>query len=185
VHQKVTLGIGGRRVLVSRDWSGKTLADHRADAHAWVKALLGGTVDGENQGDTHQPAQAGPVAWEMARHDDPDLPALEHRLLRMISQRIQRRGQLATARHHANGDPPTDRYLGNRRQTRSYPVRTTPRPARTSCGPLRRPRRTCAPRPAPLPVAAPPEGSASPQSGKRLLFDPAEVRAWLSTQKAA
>ncbi|GIE33510.1 hypothetical protein Ait01nite_065550 [Actinoplanes italicus] len=29
VHQKTTLGIGGRRVLVSRDWSGKTLTDHR------------------------------------------------------------------------------------------------------------------------------------------------------------
>ena len=41
VHQRATLGIGGRRVLVSRDWSGKTLADHRADAHDWVRVLLG------------------------------------------------------------------------------------------------------------------------------------------------
>jgi hypothetical protein len=31
VHQPDTLGIGGRRVLVSRQWSGKTLADHRHD----------------------------------------------------------------------------------------------------------------------------------------------------------
>ncbi len=30
VHQRATLGIGGRRILISRDWSGKTLADHRA-----------------------------------------------------------------------------------------------------------------------------------------------------------
>ena len=30
-HRRSTLGLPGRRVLVSRKWSGKTLADHRAD----------------------------------------------------------------------------------------------------------------------------------------------------------
>jgi len=107
VHQKTTLGIGGRRVLVSRDWSGKTLADHRADAHAWVKALLGisDTADTAPPADP-QLAEPAPVAWEMARPGDPDLPPLEHRLLRAISQRIQQRGQLATARQCARGDPP-------------------------------------------------------------------------------
>ncbi|GAA0473645.1 hypothetical protein Ade02nite_73960 [Paractinoplanes deccanensis] len=103
VHQKTTLGIGGRRVLVSRDWSGKTLADHRADAHAWVKAVLGVDTD-VTQNSAVQPS----VAWEMARNDDPDLPALEHRLLRAISQRIQRRAQLSVARQRASGDPPSD-----------------------------------------------------------------------------
>jgi hypothetical protein len=103
VHQKVTLGIGGRRVLVSRDWSGKTLADHRADAHAWVKALLGVDAAADAQGDA-DPSPA--VAWEMARYDDPDLPALEHRLLRAISERIHRRAQLNAARQRAGTDPP-------------------------------------------------------------------------------
>ena len=41
VHRRETLGFGGRRVLVSRKWSGKTLADHRADRRAWVRDLLG------------------------------------------------------------------------------------------------------------------------------------------------
>ncbi|WP_430791712.1 replication initiator [Actinoplanes sp. G11-F43] len=104
VHQKTTLGIGGRRVLVSRDWSGKTLADHRADAHAWVKALLGITTEEPEPDAAEKPA----VAWEMARHDDPDLPALEHRLLRAISERIHRRGQLNAAQQRASGDPPGD-----------------------------------------------------------------------------
>ncbi|WP_371686182.1 replication initiator [Micromonospora sp. 15K316] len=45
VHKRETLGIGGRRVLISRQWSGKTLADHRADRKEWVKALLGVTTD--------------------------------------------------------------------------------------------------------------------------------------------
>jgi excisionase family DNA binding protein len=44
----------------------------------------------------------------MARPGDPDLPPLEHRLLRAISQRIQQRGQLAVARQRATGDPPPD-----------------------------------------------------------------------------
>ncbi len=40
MHQLDTLGIGGRRVLVSRNWSGKTLADHRYDQAAWVRQVL-------------------------------------------------------------------------------------------------------------------------------------------------
>ena len=40
VHQRETLGFTGRRVLISRQWSGKTLTDHREDNRAWVKALL-------------------------------------------------------------------------------------------------------------------------------------------------
>lgn len=109
VHQKTTLGIGGRRVLVSRNWSGKTLADHRADAHAWVKALLGvGVTADEAPPADHQQAAPSPFAWEMARPGDPDLPPLEHRLLRAISQRIQQRGQLSAARQRAGSDPPVD-----------------------------------------------------------------------------
>jgi hypothetical protein len=107
VHQKATLGIGGRRILVSRDWSGKTLADHRADARAWVKALLGVSTDHEHTdpADVEQ-GKAAPVAWELARPDDPDVQPLEHRLLRAISQRIQWRAELAAARERAGLGPP-------------------------------------------------------------------------------
>jgi hypothetical protein len=34
------LGLGGRRVLVSRKWSGKTLTEHRADRAAVVRQVL-------------------------------------------------------------------------------------------------------------------------------------------------
>ena len=102
VHQRSTLGIGGRRILVSRDWSGKTLADHRADAHAWVKALLGLTTDTATAEPVNpEPGQPTPVAWELARPDDPDVPPIEHRLLRAVSQRIERRQQLDAARQRA------------------------------------------------------------------------------------
>ena len=35
------LGYAGRRVLVSRKWSGKTLEDHGRDRKAWLIATLG------------------------------------------------------------------------------------------------------------------------------------------------
>ncbi len=39
-HDPENLGYGGRRVLVSRQWTGKTLTDHRADRAAVVRAAL-------------------------------------------------------------------------------------------------------------------------------------------------
>jgi replication initiator protein RepSA len=40
-HRYDHLGYAGRRVLVSRKWSGKTLADHRGDRQAWLTEMLG------------------------------------------------------------------------------------------------------------------------------------------------
>jgi hypothetical protein len=88
-------------VLISRQWSGKTLADHRADNHTWVRALLGHTTGHDDQDQEHddnrRPA-ASRYAWELARPGDPDLAPLGHRLLRTISERIQQRAQLDHAR---------------------------------------------------------------------------------------
>lgn len=39
-HDRTNLGCGGRRVLVSRQWSGKTLATHRADRAMVVREAL-------------------------------------------------------------------------------------------------------------------------------------------------
>jgi hypothetical protein len=39
-HDRQHLGLGGRRVLVSRRWTGKTLDQHRADRAAIVRAVL-------------------------------------------------------------------------------------------------------------------------------------------------
>ncbi|MEH0841902.1 replication initiator [Micromonospora sp. CPCC 205711] len=100
VHQRATLGIGGRRILVSRDWSGKTLADHRADARAWVRNLLGVTTGTDDAYPVDQDAPPA-YAWELARPDDPDIPPLQHRLLRALSQRAQWRAALLAARDRA------------------------------------------------------------------------------------
>jgi hypothetical protein len=110
VHQPDTLGIGGRRVLVSRQWSGKTLADHRHDQAAWVRnvlATLGTDPDDPDVRAQVQQAREGgapaPVRWERARPDDRDVGHLAGRLLRAISSRIQHKAALAAARR---ADPP-------------------------------------------------------------------------------
>lgn len=98
VHKRDTLGLGGRRVLVSRDWSGKTLTDHKADRRDWVRALLGVTTDLDGQAPADGLPAASRYAWELARPDDPDVAPLGHRLLRAVSERIQWRNQLDAAK---------------------------------------------------------------------------------------
>ncbi|MFF5171903.1 replication initiator [Micromonospora sp. NPDC000089] len=105
VHQRDTLGIGGRRILISRDWSGKTLADHKHDVRAWVRALLGVTTDSttaahlvDDQADTTERVRH---AWELARPDDPDVGPMSHRLMRSISERARWRSELLAAKDRA------------------------------------------------------------------------------------
>jgi hypothetical protein len=126
VHQHRTLGFTGRRVLISRQWSGKTLADHRADNLAWVRTILAGALaDHEDQAVTHGPGVAGQTPatvergryrYQLARPDDPDVLPLERRILAAISARAQWRRDLDRARQpappnspavSATQDPPT------------------------------------------------------------------------------
>jgi hypothetical protein len=94
VHQRETLGFTGRRVLISRQWSGKTLSDHRADNRAWVRAALASQA--ADEADTDRPAPR--YVYELTRPGARDVPPLQHRLLRAIAIRIQWRAQLARAR---------------------------------------------------------------------------------------
>jgi hypothetical protein len=103
VHQLDTLAIGGRRVLVSRDWSGKTLGDHRYDQFAWIRKLLqlqpkDGDEDQAANVDAARAREApDPIRWTVARPTDPGVPDLSRRLLRMISTRIQQRAAVQAA----------------------------------------------------------------------------------------
>lgn len=93
VHRRETLGFGGRRVLVSRKWSGKTLADHRADRRAWVRDLLGLPDDPD----------ADAYLWVQAAPTDPDVLPRENRLLLAIADRSRWRDQLRRALDEARG----------------------------------------------------------------------------------
>jgi hypothetical protein len=97
-HRGETLGFGGRRVLVSRKWSGKTLADHMHDQRQWVLATLGlSATDPE----------AVRYAWEPIKPGDPDVAPLSHRLMRAIADRVRWRQALDEARRAAGQPPPT------------------------------------------------------------------------------
>jgi hypothetical protein len=107
VHQLDTLGLGGRRVLVSRLWSGKTLADHRYDQQLWLRNLLqvARGIDDDidpNTADHIAAARAGgapaPIAWERCRPGDPDVPDLARRILRAIAAKIKHREAIAAAK---------------------------------------------------------------------------------------
>jgi hypothetical protein len=102
VHQRHTLGFTGRRVLISREWSGKTLVDHRADNRDWVRAILAGNLDGHAE-DQAVTVERGRYTFELARPGDPDVPPVQHRILRAVSTRIQWRSALARARDRAGG----------------------------------------------------------------------------------
>jgi hypothetical protein len=98
VHQLDTLGIGGRRVLVSRNWSGKTLADHKWDQVAWVRKVLAVNLD-EDQAQVDAPK----AEWSRVLPGEPGLDDMPRRLLRAISTRMQHKAALAAARA---ADPP-------------------------------------------------------------------------------
>ena len=90
-HRREYLGYAGRRVLVSRKWSGKTLADHRADRRTWLTSALGLPAT--------DPAR---YSWEPVKPGDPDHMPNGQRLLHVVADRIQWQTALAEARRRAD-----------------------------------------------------------------------------------
>ncbi len=74
-HRREHLGYGGRRVLVSRKWSGKTLTDHRHERRAFVLALLG--VDPDSTQATAGDKTRDRYVWEPVNPNE--LPPLSTR----------------------------------------------------------------------------------------------------------
>ncbi len=96
-HHREHLGYAGRRVLVSRKWSGKTLADHRADRKAWLLETLGITEP--------NPAR---YTWEPVTPGDPDHMSPARRLLHVVADRQRWHTALVNARARASGQPVPD-----------------------------------------------------------------------------
>ena len=103
-HRREYLGYAGRRVLVSRKWSGKTLADHRADRKAWLLATLG-------LPDTDDPAR---YTWEPVTPGDPDHmpPAQTAPARRRRTPALARRARPGPRQSQRPGTRP--RSFGNR-----------------------------------------------------------------------
>jgi hypothetical protein len=89
-HRREYLGYAGRRILVSRKWSGKTLADHRADRQTWLTSVLGISATDPRR-----------YTWEPVKPDDPDHMPNGQRLLHVVADRIQWQTALDLARRRA------------------------------------------------------------------------------------
>jgi hypothetical protein len=90
-HRPEHLGYAGRRVLVSRRWSGKTLADHRGDRQAWLLEMLGLSA-------THN---TGQYRWQRVTPDDHDYLPPTRRLLCVVQDRLRWKHALDEARRRA------------------------------------------------------------------------------------
>ena len=93
-HRPEHLGYAGRRVLVSRKWSGKTLADHRADRKQWLLATLGLPATDPSR-----------YTWQPVTPGDPDHMPPAQRLLHVIADRQRWHTALTEARRRANSPP--------------------------------------------------------------------------------
>ncbi len=91
-HRREHLGYAGRRVLVSRKWSGKSLADHRADRKAWLLEML------------DLPADDRRYRWEPVSPADEDFMPHSRRLLHVLADRARWQAALAGARQRAGED---------------------------------------------------------------------------------
>ena len=96
-HRHDHLGYAGRRVLVSRKWSGKTLADHRAERQAWLIEMLGLPA-----------ADPARYAWEPVEPGDRDHMPTGQRLLHVVADRMRWLQALDQARRRADGLPSDD-----------------------------------------------------------------------------
>ena len=74
-------------MLVSRKWSGKALADHRADRQQWLLETLGVSAT--------DPAR---YAWEAVEPGDPDHMDHARRLLHAVADRAMRPGEVKALR---------------------------------------------------------------------------------------
>jgi hypothetical protein len=91
-HRREHLGYAGRRVLVSRKWSGKTLADHRADRKTWLMTTLGLTEPDPSR-----------YTWAPVTPGDPDHMPPAQRLLHIVADRQKWHTALVLARARASG----------------------------------------------------------------------------------
>jgi hypothetical protein len=89
-HRPEQLGYAGRRVLTSRKWSGKTLADHRGDRKAWLTETLG-----------LEPPDPARYTWQVVTPSDPDYLPPDKRLLHIVADRARHRAALIEAKRRA------------------------------------------------------------------------------------
>ncbi|MEQ4721661.1 replication initiator [Nonomuraea sp. B19D2] len=94
-HKPDHLGYAGRRVLVSRKWSNKTLAEHKQDRRTWVLEALGQT--------DQPPPDPHRYVWKPVPAGDANVAPLAVRLLRTVAERQRWRAHMAQLQAQADG----------------------------------------------------------------------------------
>ncbi|MET9275411.1 replication initiator [Kribbella sp. NPDC003557] len=114
-HDRSHLGLGGRRVLVSRQWTGKTLTDHRADRAEVIRHTLAAAgVEMDDQAalsvdQTTSDDEQLRFIWPPVRPGDEDAPTQKEVLAYSITKRIRWREQYEAAKQRArDGTSPLD-----------------------------------------------------------------------------
>ncbi|WP_327537504.1 replication initiator [Nonomuraea solani] len=93
-HKPEHLGYAGRRVLVSRKWSNKTLTEHKQDRRTWVLEALG---------KANEPVDPHRYVWRPVPAGDANVPSLTSRLLRSVRDRQRWRTHMAELQARADG----------------------------------------------------------------------------------
>jgi 8-oxo-dGTP pyrophosphatase MutT (NUDIX family) len=98
-HDRSNLGLGGRRVLVSRKWSGKTLAGHKADRAAVVRAALEEAgIDPDDHDEVSVSGTDGRWSWEVLPRSRVDERTYAAAVAEAITTRQRWRHQYDTAK---------------------------------------------------------------------------------------
>ncbi|WP_051426093.1 replication initiator [Jiangella gansuensis] len=105
-HDRVHLGLGGRRVLVSRRWTGKTLDQHRADRAAVVRAVLaeaGIEMDDHDElsATATRPDGQPRFVWTVTHPGDVDGPTYARLIAHALAQKQRWRTQYEHAKTRA------------------------------------------------------------------------------------
>jgi Replication initiator protein, pSAM2 len=110
-HDRHHLGTGGRRVLVSRQWTGKTLTEHRADRAEVVRATL---AEAGVDMPEHDRCSATAVdadgaqrfVWSPVGRKDEDVPTYRRVMADAIAEKVRWRTEYEQAKQLAR--PPDD-----------------------------------------------------------------------------
>lgn len=106
-HDRTNLGLGGRRVLVSRKWSGKTLAGHKADRTAVVRAALEEAgIDPDDHDELSITGTDGRWTWEVLPRSRVDERTYAAAIAEAIQTRQRWRAQYETAKTTRAGPAP-------------------------------------------------------------------------------
>jgi hypothetical protein len=109
-HDRRHLGLGGRRVHVSRQWTGKTLTEHAADrAEAVREVLAQAGITDTAATDRYSATTPGPdgrprYVWTRIAHHDQDALTHHQAISAAIAERVAWREQYDAAKNR-NGPP--------------------------------------------------------------------------------